>query len=75
MNNQAKIKAYIKKYYPSIIHETSYGLRRLIIDSSLERYGLDESSDQYHLLSEQIEVAREVLDNRDKKYVARVNHA
>ncbi len=72
MNNQDKIKAYVNKHYGSIRHETTYGLRRLLIDLPLERYGLDKSSDKYILLSEQIEIARDELDSRcSRKYAVK----
>lgn len=62
--NQIDIKAYAHKHYQSIRYESIHGLRRLLIDLSLERYKLDKTSDKYLLLTEQIEMARNELENR-----------
>lgn len=62
--NQIDIKAYAHKHYQSIRYGSIHGLRRLLIDLPLERYGLDKSSDKYLLLSEQIEIARYELEIR-----------
>lgn len=64
MNNQTDIKAYVNKHYQSIRCETTYGLRRLLIDLPLEQYGLEETSVKYQLLSYQIEMARDELNAR-----------
>ena len=62
--NQIDIKAYAHKHYQSIRYESIHGLRRLLIDLSLERHKLDKTSDKYLLLTEQIEMARNELKNR-----------
>ena len=64
MEHKIDIKAYVNKHYQSIRHETTYGLQRLLIDLPLERYGLDEDSTKYQLITYQIEMARDELDSR-----------
>lgn len=58
------IRAYVETHYGSIRCETTYGLRRLLIDLPLERYGLDKDSALYQLLTAQIEMARDEYDKR-----------
>lgn len=60
------IKAYAEKHYGSIRSESIYGLRRLLIDLPLERYGLDTDSTRYWLLTAQIEMARDELNKRER---------
>ncbi|MDD3597241.1 hypothetical protein [Sulfuricurvum sp.] len=62
--DQTQIKAYVEEHYGSLRCETTYGLRRLLIDLPLERYGLEKDSLRHQLLTAQIEMARDELDRR-----------
>lgn len=62
--NKVQIKTYVKKHYRSVLCETNHGLRRQVIDLSLEQHGYEEDSLRYQLLTAQRELIDETLDKR-----------
>lgn len=54
----------LTKFEKSIKHYSTKRLHDFFIDLTLQRYGIDETTQEYLILSEKIEVVREMLNYR-----------